>query len=336
MVKIFNTVAIGQAIVDVLAHVSADFVDKNNLLKGSTHHILQHQSDQFLREIHPIAITPGGTASNSLSGIAYLGGKVGYISRIANDYLGKIILQHLERDGITFSNNPIHHALGTGRCISLITPDADRTMVTYLGISHTFSEDDLDYNLLQSTQSLLVEGYQCETPSMFEATKKAVSYAKKEGAIIAMSSAHTQCMARYRHALLPFIQEFLDVFVSNEEEIMALTRTNSLELAKKEIRSVCPMTVITCGPKGAYIVTPHDDIFVPPPSVVKVVDTTGAGDQYLAGFLYALTQGKSLEECGAMASNLAGHIIQHVGGRPKRIDMMEYHRCAPSHLSQAM
>ena len=316
MVKIFDTVAIGQAIVDVLAPVNFDFITDHGLTKGSTHHILQHQSDQFLKDIHPIVITPGGTASNSLSGIAHLGGNVGYISRMANDYLGKIILQHLKQDGITFSKKPSQHALGTGRCLSLITPDADRTMVTYLGISHTFSEDDLDYEFLKSTKSLLVEGYQCETPSMFQTTEIAVKCAKKEGALIAMSSAHTQCMERYRHQLLPFIKEFLDVFISNDEEIMALTGTESLEDAKKIAKTLCPITVMTCGPKGAYIVTPHDDFFVAPPSVSKVIDTTGAGDQYLAGFLYALTQGKTLEECGAMASKCAGKIIQHVGARP--------------------
>lgn len=326
MVKIFDTVAVGQAIVDVLAHVSFDMIQKNNLIKGSTHHILQQQSDHFLKDIQPIAITPGGTASNSLAGIAHLGGNVGYISRIANDYLGKILMQHLKKDGIYFSQNPIQHALGTGRCISLITPDADRTMVTYLGISHTFSQNDLDYNLLSSTKSLLVEGYQCETPSMFAATKMAVAYAKQKGALIAMSSAHTQAMARYRDDLMPFVQEFLDVFMSNDDEVMALTQTNSLENAKMIMRQLCPITVITCGPKGAYVVTPNDDVFVAPPSVSKVVDTTGAGDQYLAGFLYALTQEKSLQECGVMAANFAGKIIQHVGARPKGPDTVEGHR----------
>ncbi len=315
MIKIFDVVAIGQALVDITACVDASFIKKHRLVKGSTQHVTKDVSDYYLSLIHPVSYSPGGTAANSLSGIASLGGKTAYMSQVDNDRWGQLLCESFSKEGIHFKGISSRQGLGTGRCLALVTPDADRTMVTYLGTSYEFSEDNIDWALLGETKILLVEAYQCETVQMFEVTKRAVSFAAKKGATIVLSAAHGGCMEKHRKELMLFVKDTVDVFVGNETEVLAFMGEEDSEHALLKMRSLCQITVMTKGRAGSLIQEGTSQYSIPAPHVSNVVDTTGAGDHYLAGFLYALTQGLSLKECGTLASSMAGKVISHFGAR---------------------
>jgi len=326
--KSYDVVALSQALVDVTSYVPLEFIHQHNLEKGTTTHLTQAQSLHYVSLLPNRHYSAGSTAANTLCGMALLGSKVAYISRLAQDEFGVILKQSFEKDHIDYCGSFAEDPLGTGRCIVLITPDADRTMLTYLGAAHNFSCTDYDLKTLDKAKIVLVEAYQLETPGMFEATKEAVAYAKKAGAFIVLSAANPHCLKKHRDVILSFMLEYVDFFVGNTDEFKTLAVRENGEHVLQFFSKYVSLAAMTRGKEGADIFWRGERFHVPPPTVSHVIDTCGAGDQFLAGFLYALSRGYNIEEAAHCASNMSGSVLGHTGARPQSPITKEILRCA--------
>ncbi len=316
MTKLYDTLGIGNAIVDVLSYVEEGFLAAQKLGKGTMTLVDEARSKQLYSLIGPSAECSGGSVANTMAGIASLGGKGAFIGKVADDQLGKIFSHDLQSVGVRYHAKPA--AAGgpsTANCLVLVTPDAQRTMATYIGACALLAEDDVDEQLVASARTVYIEGYLWNEEHNKAAIRKAMSLSRAHRAQVAFTLSDTFCVNAHREAFLALVQNDLDLLFANETEIMALSGTASLDEAVVAVRGLCPIIAITCGEKGSVVVTPEHITRVPTQPVARLVDTTGAGDLFAAGFLHAQAQGRALVECAALGNRCAGEIIQQLGAR---------------------
>ena len=312
-----DVVGIGNAIVDVIAHADDAFLAQHAMEKGSMARIDEARAHAIYTVMESGIESPGGSAGNTVAGIASLGGRAAYIGKVRDDALGTAYRSGITSAGIAFSTPCATEGPSTARCLILVTPDAQRTMNTYLGACVNLMPEDIDAKLIESAQITYLEGYLFDPPHAQDAFRAASRIAHAAGRKVSLSLSDSFCVHRHRDAFLELLKHHVDILFANEAEMRALFETDDLNAALESVRPLADVAAITRGAAGSLVVFKEETIEVPAAPVARVVDTTGAGDLYAAGFLFGLTQGAPLAECGRLASLAAAEIISHFGGRPE-------------------
>lgn len=310
----YHVTAIGNAIVDVLAQADDKFIDEHKLVKGAMSLIDSDDAERLYGLMGPGVSASGGSAANTAAGIAALGGKVGYIGKVAEDQLGDVFLHDIRAVGATFNTPPLKDGLPTARCLIFVTPDAQRTMQTFLGACTTLGPEDIDEQLVADSEVTFIEGYLWDAPRAIEGIRKAARAANQAGRKVAFTTSDAFCVDRFRDQFIEFIRDEVDILFANEAEILSLFQVEDFDDATAAVRKLCDIAAITRSEKGSVVVTP-DNSYLIEGQKVEVVDTTGAGDAYAAGFLYAYTHGKPLAVCGKLGGMVATEAISHYGAR---------------------
>ena len=312
----FDVVGIGNALVDVLVNESDEKVDQLGMIKGAMNLVDEARSDEIYAAVGPGVEISGGSVSNSMVGIANFGGRAAYMGKVRNDQLGKIFRHDISANGVDFSTPAAEGGPSTGCCLILVTPDAERTMNTYLGASVHFGPADVDQTVIASSKILFLEGYLFDPPEAQEAFRVAARMAHEAGRTVAMTLSDSFCVERHREAFVDMVDNHVDVLFANEHELQALYQVDDLDTAIEIVRGKCQIVAVTRSSAGSTIVTADALVAVPPYHVDHVVDTTAAGDLYAAGVLYGLAAGHDLLTCGRFGSAAAAEVITHMGARP--------------------
>ncbi|MCC6572489.1 MAG: adenosine kinase [Planctomycetes bacterium] len=287
------------------------------MAKGSMALIDAAKADSLYGAMGSAVEVSGGSAANTIAGVASFGGKAAFVGRVRNDQLGNIFRHDIKAIGVEFETAAASHGAPTGRCLVFVTPDAQRTMQTFLGACVELGPADIDADQIARAKITYLEGYLWDPPQAKEAFRKAADLAHNADRKVALSLSDTFCVKRYQQEFLHLLDEHLDVLFANEAEIAALYDVKSFDDAVKAVRGRCDIAVLTRSEKGAVIVTDKETIPVPAVKPEKLVDTTGAGDLFAAGFLYGLSQDRTLGDCGRLGALAAAEIISHVGARPE-------------------
>ena len=307
----------GDAIVDVIASCDDDFLVAHKLPKGSMQLLTPAQADELYSARGVAREMSGGSAANSMAGVAAMGGKAAFIGQIAEDQLGLIFEHDMHALGVRFETPALEGGPPTGRCLILVTPDGQRTMNTCPGASHELSADALDRELIASASILFLEGYLFGPDKPRAAMMEAIRIAHAAGRKVAFTLSESVCIAERKEPFTKMIDSGgVDLLFANEDEVLQLTGRTDLQVALDELATKVPTLVITKGPDGAIGVEDGEYISIPAAPVAKVIDTTGAGDLFAAGFLAARCRGASLERCLWTGAIAAGEVIQHFGARP--------------------
>lgn len=312
-----DLVGIGNAIVDVLSKTGDDFLRANKINKGTMTLIEADQAEALYAKMGPGLEVSGGSAANTVAAFANMSGKAGYIGKVANDQLGSVFRHDIRAIGVSFDTPALEDGPPTARCLILITPDAQRTMCTFLGACVWIAPSDLNEEMIKNAKVTYLEGYLFDRPRAKQTFRKASELARGAGKKVALSLSDPFCVDRHRDEFLDLIKNGTDILFANEAEILSLYKADSIEDAARHAAETCPLAVVTRSGKGSLIISGKDRIEVPAEKVTEIVDTTGAGDMYAAGFLYGYTRGKLLAECGRTASIVAAEVIAHVGARPQ-------------------
>jgi fructokinase len=314
--KRFDVVGVGNAIVDVIVQADDGFLARNRLEKGAMTLVDAERSAQLYDAFPPAIEVSGGSAANTIAGVASFGAPVGYIGKVRDDQLGGVYRHDLRAAGVTFDVPPASSGPDTGRCLIVVTPDAERTMSTYLGISTMLEPADIDEALCAEAGVLYCEGYVWDAESAKAAIRKAMAATKAGGGKCALTLSDGFCVDRHRDEFLGLLDDYVDVLFANKTEICSLYEVDDVEKAMEAVAGQCEVAAVTMSGDGSAIITAGGRIDVPAWSTGVVLDTTGAGDQYAAGFLYGYARGIDLERCGRLGSLAAGEVISHVGPRP--------------------
>ena len=309
-------VGIGNAIVDIIAHADDAFLTAQGMAKGGMALIDEARAEALYALMPPALEMSGGSAGNTIAGLASLGSKVGYIGKVRDDILGKVFRHDLTAAGVAFPTPAATSGAATARCLILVTPDAQRTMNTFLGACVQLGPDDIDPDLVRSAELTYLEGYLYDPPQAQQAFHLAADIAHGAGRKVALSLSDAFCVGRHRDAFLALVDHHIDVLFANEAEITALFQTD-FKTAIAAVRGLAEIVAVTRGAEGSVVVTAEDVIQVPAAPVSRVLDTTGAGDLYAAGFLHGMTQRQSLAECARLGGLCAAEIISHYGARPE-------------------
>jgi sugar/nucleoside kinase (ribokinase family) len=312
----FDVVGIGNALVDVLSHESDAFVEANGLVKGAMTLIDTERAETIYAAMGGAIEASGGSAANTISGIASFGGAAAFIGRVRDDQLGTVFAHDLRATGATFRCAPASDGSPTGRCLIVVTPDAERTMNTYLGASEFLGPEDVDGDLIAAAQVTYLEGYLFDRPEAQEAYWKASRIAHDAGRRVSLTLSDTFCVERHKQAWRTLVSDQVDILFANEGEAMALYEVDSLEAELAHVKAAVEIAAVTSGPKGTLIVHDGQVLEIPAHPAERVVDTTGAGDLYAAGFLFGYTSGRTLEDCGRLGSMAATAVLGHTGPRP--------------------
>jgi sugar/nucleoside kinase (ribokinase family) len=313
---LFDVVGIGNALVDVIAHADDRFLVEHELVKGSMTLIDTDRAVQLYRALGTAVEMSGGSAANTMCGVASFGGRAAYIGKVSADELGDVFGHDLLAVGVAFRPGHRSEGVPTGRCIIVVTPDAERTMNTYLGVSSLLSAPDVDEATVASGQVVYMEGYLFDRDDAKDAFRHAATIAHANERSVSLTLSDSFCVERHRVDFLTLVREQVDVLFGNEDELCALYETDSLSDATDAVRRDCRLAAITVGAEGSYVVSKDDVLHVPAFPVRRVIDTTGAGDLFAAGFLYGLTHDHDLRSCAWMGSLAAAEVISHVGPRP--------------------
>jgi sugar/nucleoside kinase (ribokinase family) len=312
----YDVVGIGNALVDVISHAGDDFLDQHGLVKGWMDLIDTDRAMHLYRALGSAVEMSGGSAANTMCGVASFGGAAAYLGKVSDDDLGRVFGHDLLAVGVQFRPGDQRNEVPTGRCIIVVTPDAERTMNTYLGASSLLAISDVDDEAVAAGRVLYMEGYLYDRPEAKQAFRHAAGIAHSSGRMVSLTLSDSFCVDRHRDDFMSLVVDEVDLLFGNEAELLALYQTDSFDIAVEALRRHCPLAAITVGAKGSIIVTEHELIDVPAVPVRKVIDTTGAGDLYASGFLHGLTTGRPLPECGQLGSIAAAEVISHVGPRP--------------------
>jgi sugar/nucleoside kinase (ribokinase family) len=306
----------GNALVDVIAPAGEDFLEAYQLVKGSMTLIDTERAVELYAALDRAVEMSGGSAANTVCGIASFGGRAAYIGKVNGDDLGDVFGHDMRAVGVTFRRPPGDHGTPTGRCVIVVTPDAERTMNTYLGVSSLLCVDDLDEEAIADSSVLYMEGYLFDRDDAKAAFRHAAEVAHVNGRMVSLTLSDSFCFDRHRDDFRALVQDRVDLLFGNHDELLSLYQLDSFEAAVAALRDECEFAAITVGADGCVIVTPDELIRVPAVHVDKVIDTTGAGDLFAAGFLYGLTAGRDLRTSGHFGSIAAAEVISHVGPRP--------------------
>lgn len=315
---ILDVVGIGNAIVDVLSKTEDDFLKVNKINKGTMTLIEADQAEKLYAKMGPGMAMSGGSAANTIAALASMGGKAGYIGKVANDQLGDVFRHDIRAAGVQFDTPALEDGAPTARCLIMITPDAQRTMCTFLGACVWISPTDLDEEMIRHSQVTYLEGYLFDRNRAKLAFKKAGEIAHGADRKTALTLSDPFCVERHRDEFIDLIKNDIDIVFANEAELLALYKTHDIDEAVYHIRQHCQIAAITRSAKGSMVVTGNDMVEVPAEPVAEVVDTTGAGDMYAAGFLYGYTRGMDMAKCARIGSIAAAEVISHVGARPQK------------------
>jgi sugar/nucleoside kinase (ribokinase family) len=317
MPELYDVAAIGNAIVDVIAPSSEDFLVDQALVKGSMMLIDEARAQQLYGDMASGIEASGGSAANTVAGVASLGGRSAYIGKVAADPLGEVFSHDMNAIGVRFDVAPLVGGLSTARCLINVTPDGQRTMSTFLGASNQLNAKDVDPKIIEASKIIYLEGYLFDPADAREAFAKAAGLARASSRLISLTLSDSFVVHRYRDLLLGFIDSEVDILLANEAELCALFETDDFDAAMKALRGRAKIAGVTRGEKGSVTLQGDHIAAVGITPVEKVVDTTGAGDQYAAGFLYGLSQGRPLDACARLGHLAAGEVITHYGPRPQ-------------------
>jgi sugar/nucleoside kinase (ribokinase family) len=313
-----DVVGVGNALVDVLSHESDAFLETHGLVKGSMALIDSERADALYDAMGPGTEISGGSCANTMAGIASFGGRAAFIGRVRDDQLGGVFAHDIRSSGVAFDAPAATVGAPTGRCLILVTPDAERTQNTYLGAASELGPDEVDGDLVAAGQVTYHEGYLFDQPLAKEAFRHAARYAHDAGRRVSLTLSDSFCVERHRDDFLALVEHDVDILFANEAEICALYEVDGFDAALQRVRHHCEVAALTRSAKGSVIIN-GDEVHVidAAPVPTGVVDTTGAGDQYAAGFLYGFTHGYDLGTCGRLGAIGAAEVIAHLGARPE-------------------
>ena len=317
MTAAYDVAAIGNAIVDVISQADDAFLDAESLAKGSMMLIDEARAEQLYGRMGPGLETSGGSAGNTVAGVASLGGAAAYVGKVARDQLGDVFAHDMRSIGVHFDSAPLAAGPATARCLINVTHDGQRTMCTYLGASTELTADDVDPSVIEASAILYLEGYLFDPVEARRAFAKASAIARTSNRLIAITLSDAFVVERHREALLGFIDSQVDIVFGNEVELASLFQTDDFDAAAAAMAGRARIAAITRSEAGSVVLAGDQRIAVPAVAVQKVVDTTGAGDQYAAGFLFGLARGRPLNVCGRLGSLAAAEVISHYGPRPQ-------------------
>ncbi len=313
----FDVLGIGNAMVDVLAHSSDEFLAQNGIAKGAMSLIDAERATQLYARMEPAVEISGGSAANTMVGVAGFGGRAAYIGKVKADQLGEVFAHDIRAAGVAFDGEMAHEGEPTGRCLILVTPDAQRSMNTFLGASATLTPADVKGDDVAASEITYLEGYLFDPAPAREAFYKAAGIAHVAGRKVALTLSDPFCVDRYRDEFRHLIDTEVDILFANEAELKSLYQTSSFDEGMQTLMRHCPVAALTRSEHGSVVLW-HDEVHViSAKPVKKVVDTTGAGDSYAAGFLYGFARGADAQTCGHLGSLAAAEVISHFGARPE-------------------
>jgi sugar/nucleoside kinase (ribokinase family) len=316
----FGVIAIGNALVDVLYEADDSYIEAQDkefgMAKGSMNLVDAERALALYGDMSDPVKMAGGSAGNTMACFASLGGKGAYIGKVADGELGNHFVNSLKDMGVTYETSRLKHGPSTGRCMIFVTPDGERTMNTYLGAAVELTPDDIDPDFVAKAKVLYLEGYLYDPPQAMEAFVKASRAAHEAGRRVALSLSDPFCVDRHREAFKNLVSMHVDILFANEDEIKSLYETDDLEEAMNQVKTQCALVAITRGEKGSIIIKNGQKTEVSAEENVELIDSTGAGDAYAAGFLYGFTENMDIETCGRLGSVAAAEVISQMGPRP--------------------
>jgi adenosine kinase len=313
----FDVLTIGNAIVDVLAHTEDDFLVREGLVKGSMRLIDGGEAERLFDHMGPSQLISGGCAGNTAAGVASFGGRAAFIGKVADDELGRFYHHDINALGIHFPTTPLPDGTPTARSMILITPDGERTMNTYLAACQELTPADIDRGTVESAAITYLEGYLWDPPKAKEAFRIAAELAHGAGRMVAMTLSDSFCVDRFRDEFIELMRSgALDIVFANRHEALSLYQTSDFETAVECLERDVALAVVTMSEEGSMAISGGKRVRIPAALVEKIVDLTGAGDLYAAGFLYGLARGYPHEICGRLGSLAAAEVISHIGARP--------------------
>jgi sugar/nucleoside kinase (ribokinase family) len=312
-----DVVAIGNALVDVIAHCDDAFLAAHERTKGSMQLIDVPTMEKLYAAMGPGIEMSGGSAANTMVGVASFGGKSAFIGKTAADQIGEVFRHDIRAAGVTFETPAAKGGEPTGRSLILVTPDGQRTMNTFLGVSPQLGNGEVDAKLISSARILYLEGYLFDQAEAKAAFREAAAIAAKAGRPVALTLSDPFCVDRHRAEFLQLVKKSVDILFANEAEVRSLYQTDSFDLAAERAKADIKLAALTRSEKGSVILADGSAITVPAAPVAEVVDTTGAGDLYAAGFLYGIAREMDMEVAGKLGSLAAAEVISHVGARPQ-------------------
>ena len=315
----YDVCGVGNAIVDVIASADEKFLVDNNIAKGAMTLLFDEDEVQKLYSTMEAGkMVSGGSAANTLSGVASLGGRAAYIGKVGNDELGAFFHDEMNQIGVTYDTNKHEGSPATARCLINVTPDGQRSMCTFLGCSPLMTENDLEEAKIGASKIVFLEGYLFDREEAKQAFVKAAEIAKKHGRLTALTLSDIFCVERHKEAFKSLVKNHIDILFANENEILSLYDTDNFEVALDYARGDCETVCLTRSEHGSVLARGEEVVRVPAIAIEKVVDTTGAGDLYAAGVLYGIASGRELETCGKLGSLCAYEVISHFGPRPEQ------------------
>ena len=312
-----DVVGIGNALVDVLSRESEAFVTAQRLVKGAMQLVDEARASELYAAMGPAVEVSGGSAANTIVGVASFGGRAHYVGKVRDDQLGEVFQHDLRSVGVGYSTSAATSGPATGRCLIVVTPDAQRTLTTYLGASVQLGPADVDKGVIERAAILYLEGYLFDPPEAQRAFHAAAGVAHAAGRKVALTLSDPFCVDRHRAAFRDLVERHVDILFANEVEIRALYEAADFDAALQQVRRHCAVAALTRSERGSVVVAGDDVHVIDAHPVGAVVDTTGAGDLYAAGFMFGLSRGRSLATCGRLGSLAAAEVISHVGARPQ-------------------
>jgi sugar/nucleoside kinase (ribokinase family) len=317
MPDLYDVAAIGNAIVDVIAPATDAFLAEQGLTKGAMMLVDPAASAALYSKMASAVEASGGSAANTIAGLASFGGKGAFMGKVADDQLGRVFAHDMRAIGARFENKPLVGGPATAVSMINVTPDAQRTMCTFLGASVEFTDADVEPETVEASLIVYLEGYLFDAEPARRAFAKAAALAHGAGRKIALTLSDSFVVERHRGGLQGFIENQVDLLFANEAELLSLFQTSDFDEACEQLLRHCDLAAVTRSEKGSVVLSKGETLHIPAEPVEKVVDTTGAGDQYAAGFMFGLSKGRSLHDCGRLASLAAAEVISHYGPRPQ-------------------
>ena len=313
----FDVLTIGNAIVDILARCDDQFLGDNAIIKGAMNLINAERAELLYSKMGPAVEASGGSAGNTAAGVASLGGRAAYFGKVANDQLGTIFQHDIRAQGVHYETKPDGVHPPTARSMIFVTPDGERSMNTYLGACVELGPEDVQEDVVANSRVTYFEGYLWDPPRAKEAIVNAANIAHAHGREVSMTLSDSFCVGRYRDEFLELMRSgTVDIVFANKAEALSLYETEDFDLALEKLSVDCKLAAVTMSEEGAVIVKGAERVRVEALKLTELVDTTGAGDLFAAGFLFGYTQDRSLEDCGKLGCLAAGIVIQQIGPRP--------------------
>ena len=315
----YDVLTIGNAIVDIIARCEDDFLVENRIIKGAMNLIDADRATLLYERMGPAVEASGGSAGNTAAGVASLGGRAAYFGKVCSDHLGTIFTHDIRAQGVAFDTRPLSGEPPTAQSMIFVTPDGERSMNTYLGACVELGPEDVESSKVAAAAVTYFEGYLWDPPRAKEAIRLSARIAHDNGREVSMTLSDPFCVDRYRDEFLDLMRSgTVDIVFANEHELKSLYQTADFDTAVSAVRGDCKLAVVTRSEEGSIIITDGETTEVAAIEIENLVDTTGAGDLYAAGFLYGYTQKMPLRVCGELGSLAAGLVIQQIGPRPQQ------------------